>query len=381
MTAERQVRFWLIGLVLCLIALYLLRSVLLPFVAGVAVAYLLDPICDRLERAGCSRVIATCIVTGGFVAITATLLVLIVPLIQVQLIDLVTRLPDLLAAVQRWATPLWVTFEERFGAGQIDELRQGLSGQLGNIFRWVGVALQQILTSGLALFNILSLVFITPIVAFYLLRDWDRLVARIDDWLPRQHAPVIREQARLIDRTLAGYARGQATVCLILGTFYATALSLAGLDFGLAVGLMTGVLSFIPFVGTITGFVASMGLAIAQFTGLPGGTDWLSIGLVAGIFVVGQVVEGNFLTPKLVGDRIGLHPVWVIFSLLAGGALFGFVGVLLGLPAAAVVGVLTRFGLTRYMASNLYHGGSPPPEDRPTPLLPSPARNEPPSGN
>lgn len=376
MTAERQLRFWLIGLALFLIALYLLRGVLLPFVAGVAVAYLLDPVCDRLERAGCSRLIATCIVTGGFVAVAAALLVLIVPLIQGQIVDLVNRLPDVLAAVQRWAAPLWVTFEEKFGAGQIDELRQGLSGQLGNIFRWVGGALQQILTSGLALFNILSLVFITPIVAFYLLRDWDRLVAGLDSWLPRRHAPVIREQARLIDQTLAGYARGQATVCLILGTFYATALSLAGLDFGLAVGLITGVLSFIPFVGTITGFVASMGLAIAQFTGLPGGTDWLSIGLVAGIFVIGQVVEGNFLTPKLVGDRIGLHPVWVIFALLAGGALFGFVGVLLGLPAAAVVGVLTRFGLTRYMASHLYHGGLPPPE---TPLLPAPsAQSEPP---
>ena len=192
--------------------------------------------------------------------------------------------------------------------------------------------------------------------------------------LPREHADVIREQARLINETLAGFARGQATVCLILGTFYATALSAAGLDFGLAVGLMTGVLSFIPFVGTITGFVASMGLAIAQFTGLPGGTDWLSIGLVAGIFIVGQVVEGNFLTPKLVGDRIGLHPVWVIFALLAGGALFGFVGVLLGLPIAAVIGVLMRFGLTRYMASHLYHGGSPPGEA----TAPRPAEDEPP---
>ena len=363
MTRERQLRFWLIGLVLFLIALYLLRGVLLPFVAGIAIAYLLDPLCDRLERAGCSRTLATSIVTICFVIVAATLLVLIVPLIEGQIIDLIVQMPRLISAVQRWATPLLAGLEERFGAGQVEEIRQALGGQLGGILKWIVGAFQQLLTSGLALVNILSLLFITPIVSFYLLRDWDHLVAKIDGWLPRRYAPVIRQQARLIDETLAGFARGQATVCLILGTFYAVALSVAGLDFGLAVGLMTGVLSFIPFVGTITGFVTSMGLAIAQFTGGPDGTDWLSIGLVAGIFVVGQVVEGNFLTPKLVGDRIGLHPVWVIFALLAGGALFGFVGVLLGLPAAAVVGVLTRFGLKRYMGSPLYHGGMPVADD------------------
>jgi predicted PurR-regulated permease PerM len=367
MTAERQIRFWLVGLLLFLVALYLLRGVLLPFVAGIAIAYLLDPICDRLEKAGCSRTLATCIVTAAFVIVAVALVLLIAPLIQGQVIDLISRLPDMVASVQRWAAPLLATIEQRVGSEQIAELQKALGGQVGGIVRWIGGALQQVLTGGLALFNILSLIFITPIVTFYLLRDWDRLVARIEDWLPRRHAPVIREQARLIDATLAGFARGQATVCLILGVFYSAALSLAGLDFGLAVGLMTGVLSFIPFVGTITGFVASMGLAIAQFTGLPDGTDWLSIGLVAGIFIVGQVVEGNFLTPKLVGDRIGLHPVWVIFALLAGGALFGFVGVLLGLPAAAVIGVLIRFGIGRYMASPLYHGGLPPSQGEPPP--------------
>jgi predicted PurR-regulated permease PerM len=378
MTRERQLRFWLIGMLLFLIALYLLRGVLLPFVAGIAIAYLLDPLCDRLERAGCSRTLATIIVTICFVIVAATALVLIVPLIQGQIIDLIVQMPRLISAVQRWATPLLAGLEERFGAGQVQEIRQALGGQLGGILKWIAGAFQQLLTSGLALVNILSLLFITPTVSFYLLRDWDHLVAKIDGWLPRRHAPAIRQQARLIDETLAGFARGQATVCLILGTFYAVALSVAGLDFGLAVGLMTGALSFIPFVGTITGFVTSMGLAIAQFTGGPDGTDWLSIGLVAGIFVIGQVVEGNFLTPKLVGDRIGLHPVWVIFALLAGGALFGFVGVLLGLPAAAVVGVLTRFGLTRYLGSHLYHGGLPVVAN--PPVAPPPSRVDEPPG-
>jgi predicted PurR-regulated permease PerM len=183
------------------------------------------------------------------------------------------------------------------------------------------------------------------------LRDWDRLIVRLDQLLPRPYAAVVREQALLIDETLAGYARGQATVCLVLATFYGLGLTLVGLEFGAAVGIVTGLLSFVPFVGATTGFVVGVGIALAQFS------EWTSVFLVAAVFAVGQVLEGNFLTPKLVGDRIGLHPVWVIFALLAGGALFGFIGVLLALPVSAIVGVLVRFGTERYRASPLYHGG------------------------
>ncbi|MFQ6017021.1 MAG: AI-2E family transporter, partial [Kiloniellaceae bacterium] len=189
------------------------------------------------------------------------------------------------------------------------------------------------------------------VVAFYLLRDWDRIVGKVDGWLPRAHAGTIREQALEVDRRLAGFLRGQGTVCLLLGVFYALALSLAGLDFGLVVGLIAGLLSFIPYVGAIVGLLASVGLAVVQFD------DWVRIAIVAGIFFAGQAVEGNYLTPKLVGGRVGLHPVWVIFGLLAGGALFGFVGVLLAVPAAAVIGVAVRFALDRYMASSYYLGG------------------------
>jgi predicted PurR-regulated permease PerM len=230
------------------------------------------------------------------------------------------------------------------------DLKSALGSQAGSVLQWIAGAFATVLGSSLAIVNILSLIFITPVVTFYILRDWDRLVVRIDGCLPREHADVIRAQARLIDQTLAGYARGQATVCLVLGVFYAAGLSLVGLDYGLVVGVLAGVLSFVPYVGTITGFLTSMGLAFGQFS------DPLSIGLVLGIFLIGQVLEGYVLTPRLVGDRIGLHPVWVIFALLAGGALFGFVGVLLGLPAAAVIGVLTRFGVARYMESAYYRG-------------------------
>jgi len=350
MTAARQYPFWLAGLLLALVALYLLRGVLLPFVAGLALAYFLDPLCDRLEKWGCGRALATTIVLIGFGVFVVAVLLLLIPLIQSQIVGLVASLPALVAGVLARVEPLLRLADEHLSPQEMADLKSALGSQAGSAVRWIGGALGAVLSSGLALVNILSLIFITPVVTFYMLRDWDRLVARIDGCLPREHAEVIRAQARLIDQTLAGYARGQATVCLVLGAFYATGLSLVGLDYGLIVGLLAGLLSFVPYVGTITGFVTSMGLAFGQFP------DWLSIILVLGVFLIGQTLEGYVLTPRLVGNRIGLHPVWVIFALLAGGTLFGFVGVLLGLPAAAVVGVLTRFALGRYMDSPYYRG-------------------------
>jgi predicted PurR-regulated permease PerM len=222
----------------------------------------------------------------------------------------------------------------------------------------VGRVLRGLWSGGMAVINLLSLIFITPVVAFYLLRDWDDLVARVDTWLPRQHAPVIRQLMGEIDRVLAAFVRGTGSVCLVLGVFYAAALTIVGLDFGLVVGLGAGLISFVPFVGALVGLVVSGALALVQFW-----PNFLDISLVVGVFAVGQVVEGNFLTPKFVGDKVGLHPVWVIFALLAGGAVFGFVGVLLAVPAAAAVGILVRFAMKRYMESKLYlgPGGSPPP--------------------
>ncbi len=368
MTAARQYRFWLIGLAAGLLALYLLRGVLLPFVAGLAIAYFLDPLCDRLERLRLGRTVATTIVMIGSAIVVIAVLLLLVPLIQVQVARLVGSLPDLVAGLQARAEPMLERAGAYLSAEQVADLKSALTGRAGDAISWIGAAVATLLSGGLALVNILSLIFITPVVTFYMLRDWDRLVAHVDGWLPRQHAAVIRQQARLIDQTLAGFARGQATVCLVLGSFYAVGLSLVGLEFGLVVGLLAGILSFVPYVGTIVGFVAGVGLALIQFS------DPLSIGLVFGIFVIGQVIEGNVLTPLLVGDRIGLHPVWVIFALLAGGALFGFVGVLLGLPVAAVIGVLARFSVTRYLQSAYFQG-----QARATIVLPADAQERPPA--
>jgi predicted PurR-regulated permease PerM len=353
MTGRGQLAFWLIGFALFLVALYLLRGILLPFVAGMAVAYMLDPICDWLERHRCSRSWATVIVSIGFGVVVVVALLVLVPLLERQVIDFAGRLPGYVNSAADRLLPQLQDLAGRLGIGSLADLRNSVSTQIGAIMSWIGAALIRIVGSGVAFANLLSLLFITPVVAFYLLRDWDHFVARIDDLLPRAHRETIRAQLRQIDRNLAGFARGQASVCLSLAIYYAVGLSLVGLEFGLVVGLGIGLISFIPYVGSITGLIVSLGIALAQFP------TWGPVFLVLGVFVVGQILEGYVLTPRLVGNRVGLHPVWVIFALLAGGALFGFVGLLLAVPAAAVIGVLVRFGVQQYLASRYFRGEPP----------------------
>ncbi len=345
---KRQAVFWLIVIVAFFAGIYLFREILLPFVAGMAVAYLFDPVCDRLERAGLSRTLATTVVTAIFVAVLVLALLLLLPVVIGQLTSLIERLPDYIESLRGHLASVISALESRLSPEIMARIREALADSGGKIAGWITGLLTGLVSGGVALANLLSLIFITPVVSFYLLRDWDRIVDRVDHCLPRASVGVVREQTALIDRTLAGWVRGQFSVCLVLGTLYAAALTFAGLDFGLVIGLLAGLLSFVPFVGAAVGLVGSVGLAFVQFD------DWLRIAIVAGIFLVGQVAEGNFLTPRLVGDRVGLHPVWVIFALLAGGALFGFVGVLLAVPVAATVGVLVRFLLQRYLESDVY---------------------------
>lgn len=346
----RSFWFWLAGLAVFFLAVFLLSSILLPFVAGMAVAYLIDPWCDRLEARGLSRTWATTIVTLIFALVVLATLLLIVPLAVGQLTDFAKRAPAYLSAIQTQVSAVTELIEARLPPETLDRLREFLSGYAGKIGGWVTGFLSGVVSGGVAVANLLSLLVITPIVAFYLLRDWDMIIATVDGWLPLDHAATIRDLARQIDSRMAGFLRGQGTVCLILGAFYAMALSLTGLDFGLVIGVLAGLVSFIPFVGSISGFVVSVGLALLQFD------SFVPVGIVAAVFLVGQAVEGNYLTPKLVGGQIGLHPVWVMFALLASGALFGFVGVLLAVPMAAVVGVMARFGITQYLASPYYRG-------------------------
>jgi predicted PurR-regulated permease PerM len=335
--------------------LVFLSEILFPFIAGFAIAYLLDPICDRLERAGMSRTWATALVTALFFIVFVLILALLVPVLYGQLVQFLNNLPRYVAAIEAKAAPLVDAARGYLSSeGGATKVTDFIQSHLGDVAK-IAVGFLGTFVGGLQVtFNIISLFVVTPVVAFYLLRDWDVIVERIDSCLPRAHLATIHEQARLVDETLAGFLRGQFTVCVLLGLFYGIGLSLVGLEFGLVVGLATGMLSFIPYVGMLVGFVVGMGLAIAQFD------TWTSVAIVAGVFFAGQMIEGNFLTPKLVGDRVNLHPVWILFALLAGGALFGFIGILIAVPVAAVIGVLVRFTIMQYRRSALYAGASRP---------------------
>ncbi|MEQ8347108.1 MAG: AI-2E family transporter [Sneathiellaceae bacterium] len=358
MSLHRQLRFWLAALVVALIAVYLLRDILMPFVAGMAIAYFFDPVCDWLERRGLSRTWATAAVTVVFLLLFLLLLALLVPMLASQLADLAARLPDLVEMLRSRLADLVAGLGDRFDPAVMERVRTAIGDATSEVAGIAASGAGKVVTSGLAIANLLSLVFLTPVVAFFLLRDWDRMVAGIDGWLPRAHADTIRDLARQIDEILSGFVRGVGIVCLVLGTFYAVALTIVGLEFGLIVGAFAGLLSFIPYVGAIAGLLLSVGLALVQFDSL---TD---VALVAGIFLVGQAIEGNFLTPKLVGERIKLHPVIVIFALLAGGTLFGFTGILLAVPAAAAIGVVARFAIRQYLDSPLYDDGQAQEEER-----------------
>ncbi|MWB77863.1 AI-2E family transporter [Pseudooceanicola sp. 216_PA32_1] len=345
---REQLKYWGIATVIFFVALWWMGDVILPFVLGGAVAYFLDPVADRIERAGASRATATAIITLSAVLIFAVLALLVVPTLINQAVALFDTAPKLFQDLQAFLTE---RFPELLDEGST--VRQSLTALGETIQSKGGELLNTALSSAATLINIVMLFVIVPVVAFYLLYDWDNMVARIDDLLPRDHAPTIRYLAGEIDRTLASFIRGMGTVCLLLGAYYAVALMIVGLQFGLVVGAIAGLVTFIPYVGAVFGGALAIGLALFQFWG-----DWVSIGLVAGIFVLGQVIEGNVLTPKLVGSSVGLHPVWLIFALSVFGSLFGFVGMLVAVPVAAAIGVLARFVLQKYKSSLLYRGVS-----------------------
>ncbi len=355
MSLQRQISFWIGTLLVTVLALWLLSPVLLPFIAGIVLAYFLDPVADALERLGLPRMVATLVILLCSILVLVLAIVLIVPLLGSQIIKFAGELPGILQGlVARFheVAPLWLQdMLAKSGAN----LQGSASEIAGKAAGWILTVLSSVLSGGLAVVNVLSLLVITPIVAFYMLVDWDHLVAKVDGWLPHDHAGAVRGIARDIDAAMAGFIRGQGTVCLLLAVFYAVALTAAGLKFGLAIGLFTGLMGFIPFVGAIAGGVLAIGVALFQFW-----PDYGSILLVVAIFVAGQFVEGNFLSPKMVGKSVGLHPVWLMFSLLAFGYLFGFLGLLLAVPMAAAAGVLTRFALSQYLASKLYLGTRPP---------------------
>jgi predicted PurR-regulated permease PerM len=355
MTIQRQIGFWTAALVATVLLLFILRGILLPFVAGFALAYLLDPLADRLQRIGIGRLGASLLILVLFVLVFIVTLVILVPFAAQQIGAFVERLPSYVARLQQLGTEQLGPLIRRLGVeNALPEMQTSVGNLISQGVAWLGAFLQSLWSGGQALIGIFSLLVVTPVVAFYMLVDWDRMVRTVDSWMPTRHRETIRSIARDIDHAIAGFVRGQAMVCLILGTFYAVGLSIVGLNFGALIGMISGLLSFIPYVGSLTGLILSLGVAIVQFW-----PDWTMIVATLGIFIFGQFVEGNILSPKLVGDSIGLHPVWLMFALLAFGALFGFVGLLLAVPLAAAMGVIARFALRQYLSSPLYRGVDP----------------------
>jgi predicted PurR-regulated permease PerM len=348
---QRQMVFWLAVLVAFVLLLWLLSDILLPFVAGLAIAYLLKPLTDRIERTGVNRLVAALSIIAVVVLAFVVLILLVAPILGAQLSSFINNIPGYVTTLQSLLSDRpWV--QKLLGSDFSGD--KGIGNLVTQGVGWLTTFLKSLWSGGRALVSLFSLVVVTPVVAFYLIYDWHRMVRSVDDWVPVHQRDTVRQLARECDAAIAGFVRGQTTVCLILGSFYAVALTLSGLNFGLLIGLISGLITFVPYVGSMTGLILALGVAVAQFW-----PHWGSILMVLGIFLAGQFVEGNVLAPKLVGKSVGLHPVWLIFALFAFGYLFGFVGLLVAVPLAATIGVLVRFALQRYRESLFYTGDSP----------------------
>jgi len=365
MRIEWQVGFWAGAFLLLVFLLWLFSGVLLPFVAAVALGYLLDPVVDRLEQIGLNRLGATLLIVGCFVIVLVSISILILPVLWAQLESFIGALPAYVVTLQELISAGIERLSRDYGGFLRDKL--GLGNKAGGNLatatpdlvsqaaQWAASFLNSLLTRGAALISLISLVVVTPVVTFYMLLDWDKMITTIDGLVPLRHRETVRELARDIDAAMAGFIRGQALVCLFLGAWYGIGLSLIGLDFGLLIGITAGILSFIPYVGSLTALVVSSTVAIVQAW-----PQWNLLAMSLGVILVGQFLEGNILSPKLVGESVGLHPVWLIFALLAFGSLFGFTGLIIAVPVAAAAGVILRFAVKRYRESNLYAGTSVP---------------------
>lgn len=350
MSNYKEYRWLIWGLIFIAfcITIHALRSVLLPFVAGITLGYLFDPLASYFEKKGLNRTIATLLVLSLAILIFIPIIALFIALINEQLATFISALPQYVASFTKKIEPLINELQSRFPDFNAEKVRTSIRAAVSDNFKMIGNLLHSLLNKSFALINLLSLLLITPIVTFYMLRDWDSFTAKVNSLLPRKSKKTIRATAKEIDQTLSGFIRGQISVCVLLGIYYSIGLYLVGLDLGLIVGFTAGLISFIPYVGSISGFVISILLALAQFD------SFMPILHVILVFAIGQFIEGNFLTPKLVGDKVGLHPVWIMFALLSGGVLLGFLGLLIAIPVAAVIGVLTRHAINNYKRSSLY---------------------------
>ena len=364
MSFERQVLFWAAVFAVLLYALHLLGSTVTPFAAGIALGYLLDPVVSKMQKLGLNRLSASGLILAVFTAVFALVLVVVAPILGNQLVSFAERLPGYAIRLQTLAIEEGNVLIEKYGGGWLSSLGFGeqlssaqIQKSIGDFVaqgaQWFVNAMKSLVSGGAAVFNFLSLLIITPVVAFYILIDWNRMIAEIDSWLPLDHRDRLRAIAAEINRALAGFIRGQSLVCLFDGLWYGVGLTLIGLDFGFLIGVIAGLLSFVPYVGSLSALVLSIGVALVQ--------GWPSLKLLAmalGVVVCGQFLEAYVISPRLVGKSIGLHPVWLMFALLAFGQLFGFVGLVVAVPTAAAIGVIARHLIALYLSSPFYRGGS-----------------------
>jgi predicted PurR-regulated permease PerM len=349
MIFTRPIMFWIAMLAALLAVVVLLREVLLPFIAGMVLAYLLDPLATRIERLGVNRLVATLVIVASVIAAVALLLVLTVPVVTRELSYFIESFPLYVRRLHTLASdPSRPWLSKIIGEG-LGEAERSLGELTTLATSWFGTFVRSVWSGGRALISILSLGVVAPIVACYLLYDWKRMVAAIDNWVPPTRRPIVRALAREVDDTIGGFVRGQSALCLVLAVYYAAVLWLMDLHHGAVIGVAAGVISFIPYLGSLSGLVVSICVATAQFW-----PDWTPIVLVLAVFFIGQCLADYVLAPYLVGRRVHLNPVWVMFALFAFGYLFGFVGLLIAVPAAAAIGVLMRFALQQYYASPLY---------------------------
>jgi len=351
MVYGRQVTFWLVTFVVLAAALWLLHDILLPFVAGIALAYVLAPLADRVERLGINRTVAALLVVSVLVVALIALMLLLVPLLLQQGSALISNIPGYFKRVKELIVDANLPWLNWLGAAETGKTASDLVGQVAT---WLLSFSYSLWTGGKALVSFASVLIVMPVVTFYLIRDWHAMIDRVDSWVPVRQRDTVRQLGREIDAAIGGFLRGQFGVCLVLGCYYAIGLMLVGLDFALLIGLIAGVITFVPYIGSMTGLMIAVSVAIAQFW-----PDWKRITLVVAIFLVGQFIEGNIVSPKFVGERVGLYPVWLIFAMFAFGYLFGFVGLLIAVPLGAAIAVLLRFGLRQYFASPLYTGDKP----------------------
>ncbi|MDR3451102.1 MAG: AI-2E family transporter [Alphaproteobacteria bacterium] len=342
-------RFWLILLAAFIGLFILFKPVLMPFLAGLAVAYFLEPVVSALEKRKVPRWAGALIVLSGFLLVVGLMILLVWPLVNTQVSALLNILPDYATRIREHYVPWAQDWLARFSPDDVEKIRNAATQSAGDAAEWVSGTVKKIVSGGFAFIDAVMLSIITPVTAFHVLRDWGKLTKVIDQLIPRNHYAVVREQMAAIDETLSGFVRGQAIVCLILGTVYSLGLAVNGLKYGATVGIIAGILTIIPYVGTVFGWVTAVLLAAVQFDG-----DWWRIGGVVAVFAIGHFFEAYILTPRFVGHRVNLHPVWILFALIAGVKLMGFTGVLIAVPTAAVVGVLIRFAVREYKDSSLY---------------------------